>query len=185
MPRFRLLGGSHVEGEKVYRRGDIVQTSRNLVSMFGRGNFELVRDPSILPTKAPRLDEDPGPTKTLKQMEEEQKKLRAEEDARLEAEVLEEVKKEQAKEAANDPGAMKLYEEETGQKDNPQEDTEPDFGEDVTELFPDAMKAEFFVFQKDKLFFVVETDSPTKPIHEEPLKSKKAVTEFIGQFVNS
>lgn len=39
--QFRLIGGGHVEDGKSYEKGDIVESDKNLVSLF-RGKFEKV-----------------------------------------------------------------------------------------------------------------------------------------------
>ena len=41
---FRVLGGSHDEGGKIYQKGEQVASDRDLVSMFGRNKFEAVGD---------------------------------------------------------------------------------------------------------------------------------------------
>lgn len=54
--KFRLLGGGHNEGGKLFKKGDIVESARNLVKLF-ENKFERIRKGKR--KKAAPADDDP------------------------------------------------------------------------------------------------------------------------------
>lgn len=59
MAKFRVMDSSHVENKRLYEKGDVVETTRDLVAMFGP-KFKRVSDAAI-PTIAPPLNDQGTP----------------------------------------------------------------------------------------------------------------------------
>jgi hypothetical protein len=84
--------------------------------------------------------------------------------------------------ASDDRAAVGDYEEPVEEETEPEvtEEVEADaLGEDVSEDFEGAEAKDLKVFKVGKNFAVAAANEPAKPLNEEPLKSKKAVKEFI------
>lgn len=58
----------------------------------------------------------------------------------------------------------------------------PDFGDDVTAEFKDAVKADLKVFKSDKGYTVTNEDDPEVSVSGEPLSTKKDVHQFIKTY---
>ena len=52
--RFELIGGNHEEGGKSYKKGDIIDSPNNLISMF-RGKFKRVEGGTSEPKRVPNI----------------------------------------------------------------------------------------------------------------------------------
>ena len=67
---------------------------------------------------------------------------------------------------------------------DPGEDgTDPDIGEDVSDQFPVIDGQGVVVYKVGKEFQVYEADEPADVVNGEPLKTKKAVVEFLTDYL--
>lgn len=154
---FKVLGGNHAEGEKIYEVGKIVETTRDLIAMFGANKFKETNK------KGRVLDPDEDDATDLSEAEE---KPAAQESS-------------EAKSEANPKGT------EADTNATQVEKIESKLGEDVSDQFGAVVSEnDLAVVSKGKKFFVVDRDDPDAALNgDEELTSKKAVNVFVDKFL--
>lgn len=172
MGRFRVKESKHSEGDRTYAKGEVVETERDLVALFGNTKFEELGDEEPPEVKAKR-----------KRMEERRKK---EEEAAAEDDAT-------PSGATDDPirveGKQRPREAGTGRvldKDNVHDNVDPEeavskLGDDVSDEYPKAKEADLLVLQRGKNFYVADKDDPDRALNEEPLSKGKLGTYLSKQ----
>ncbi len=150
---FRLKGGSHAQDGKVYKKGDVIETDRNLCAMF-RNKFERVYEQELKDTgtelKKPNI---PPPVQSPPAGKGDG------EAAKLTPEPLPEVS----------PDA-----------DESEKDVKSEHGDNVTAAFPAAEKIGLSVFEKSNWYVVVDNDD-SSVLNGKKLR-KDAVAGFLKQY---
>lgn len=177
------LGGRHVDLDgNVFEKGAIVKTADDLISMFGPEKFRLAGPGDY--SEAEESDEGVVEVPTPSGFPGHDPK-KAEEKARADAEEAEKAQTKAAEKAQTKAakGKKPAKDEEEEEEDDGvafNADEPPDYGEDVTAEFPDAKKAKMKVYHKGRDYTVVDKDT-LAALHEDPLTSKKKVTDFIAE----
>ncbi len=153
---FRLLGGQHVEGDKTYKKGDLVPSTTDLVTRF-KGKFERIFSQEQLEgiATAPSQPIIPSPKEEVE-----------EETISTPSEEVEEV---------DDIEDIDEVEE--------VEDT-PEYGPDVTDQFSTAVKAGYCVYEPTKHWFIIidpNEDDPADAVMNESKLRRKNVDGFLAK----
>ncbi len=156
--KYEVLGGTHVEGgRKVYHKGDVIESDKDLVRLF-KNKFKEV-DPDTPTGHSAMLGRglDPETSKAL-------------------AKAAEKKEKEERKKA--EKAAEKAKKEEADESDESDGTEEVDLGQDVTSSFEDELTDGFQVFRKNKKYTVVKKGE-TESLHEGVLRNKPMVESFL------
>ena len=180
MMHFRLKGGEHVEGNKTYKKGDIVPSMTDLVARF-KGKFERIfsqeqlegiaaasSQPTI-PEPKTEVEEDKTSTSVSSEEVEEVEEVD-------EIDDLEEEEEEEEVEEVDEIDDLEEEEEE--------EEVAPGYGQDVTEEFPKAKKAGYRVHEPSKAWFDVidpDADDPADAVMNESKLRRKDVDSFLAK----
>lgn len=57
MPRYKVIAGQHMHFDKLYKKGDVVETDLDLLHLF-KNKFQRVHEQSTIPVKL-EIDKDP------------------------------------------------------------------------------------------------------------------------------
>lgn len=169
---FKVLGSSHQEGDVNYEKGKVVETTRDLVAMFGRNKFRPCNK------KGKPIDDD--------------EELDEAEDLEKEAEEGDLAANKKGKKTAGnknkDPDSTHSespegVSEDSGESKTAYEPVKSSLGDDVTEEFgPKVVEADLAVVKKGKNFFIVDRDIPDQSLNgDEELHSKKAVEAALAK----
>jgi len=172
---FRVIAGLHKDGDKTYKKGDVVESNRDLTKLF-RGKFVRTikaETPLSDVATAPKLPqpskaEDKGEKAKAKSSKSSAKKAE-EEMIDVEAEIEEEAKIESEVEAEEAEAEL----EETATVDLSA------YGKDVTDKFSIAKKNEYVVYKKGKFFNVIDPDDG------EVLNTEKLLVDEVKDFIKA
>ncbi len=150
---FRVMGGSHVQDGKKYKKGDLVETSLDLCSMF-RGKFKRVYKEELAELKDQGVEYVGADNKPDIPKPEDVKPVETSTSEKTE----------------------------TKQDTSTQEPVKPtsEHGKDVTSEFPTADKAGLLVFEKSKWYTVVDK-ADNQVLNEKKLR-KAEVEDFVEQY---
>lgn len=198
MPRFKVLGGKHADPKsgKVYRKGDVIETDKELDKVFAN-KFKRLGEVTLSPANMDEMPEEAKPyvdppnvdvlkakknaiARRAKTASEEEEQMQM---ARTRKKFREEVKFDRSvgKNVADTEEPEEDEDEEVEETEEEEEQEEADFGEDVTDKFPEAAEKSLKVFKEGKKHVVVSEEEPGKALNAEELTSKKAVKDFIEE----
>ena len=169
MAKYKVDCGSYGRGGMVFKRGDVVTCSEDLVKTFPNSFVKINSDEELPPAVSPEdvFELDAGPDETLSEKSQESP---VPADAEVDDSVPEKRKKTADSKASQAPDKA---------KGKASKDIR---GKDVTVRFPHAKDEDYLVFRRGSRFYVFDTDDPNKVLNEKSLK-KAEVDGFVDQLL--
>lgn len=181
---FRLRGGCHVEGDKVYRKGELIVTDVDLTKTF-RGKFDRVWSPEQLSPaelkavihlfpeyRPPKVEQPAIPRPTPSGEGDAAVTASPEPDVVDAAQPIEEI--DQSPELPDDDEQPIETEAETD------DDFHPEWGKLVSDQFPEAAEVGLNVYFKANWYNVLDPDDGVR-LNEKSLR-KRDVSDFLASY---
>lgn len=170
--RFEILNGSHSQSGRLYRKGDVVESSTDLTVQFVN-KFQKVTDGRAVSKGVVLNSSQPALSAAEKKAGKEQKPSDAAGD---EKEIIE-------------PGAQADKLDTSGSSSDATGSSESGDaapkGKDVTDQFPEAVEQEFKVYKDKSGYRVYDGDDMSKPINDESIEKKSGVKKAIKAALKS